>query len=291
MVRSYASGYLQHNMMGLQALPSEPEILKIRERKRVEIQRRVDEERRLAAEREKLRKDDQKSKKSPERVTVRGETKPARNVPAAQGWVPQEIKTGNTDDPMIQQMNIIRGYVKQAKKAGKWDEVHMLEENLRDLQREYWKVEEQQRLSENNKLGRPPTYEYTSFDKLNKQPNRTRSSPEKQSTEHYNPFSVDVTGPLSEQRSNPHAPRQAPSKTSPSRTTPNTSPARSLPRNASPVKRPTPKTSPTNPFEDGDDSKSVSTESDRSSFIDDPTNPFSDNYSDQSIHSSQNPFS
>lgn len=58
------------------------------------------------------------------------------------GWKPLEIdgnKTKNVDDPMLQQINIIRGYVKQAKQAQKYDEVRMLEENLKDLQQEWWK--------------------------------------------------------------------------------------------------------------------------------------------------------
>ena len=45
----------------------------------------------------------------------------------------------NVDDPMLQQINIIRGYVKQAKQAQKYDEVRMLEENLKDLQQEWWR--------------------------------------------------------------------------------------------------------------------------------------------------------
>jgi rabenosyn-5 len=38
---------------------------------------------------------------------------------------------------MLQQMEIIRGYIRQAKTAKRLDEVAMLEQNLRDLQLEY----------------------------------------------------------------------------------------------------------------------------------------------------------
>ncbi|KAG7174503.1 Rabenosyn-5-like [Homarus americanus] len=48
-----------------------------------------------------------------------------------------------TDDPMIQQMNIIRNYIKQAREASRYDDVPLLEANLRELQEEYKK---QQRL-------------------------------------------------------------------------------------------------------------------------------------------------
>ncbi len=57
------------------------------------------------------------------------------------GWKPMESgkHSNNIDDPMIQQINIIRSYIKQAKQAQKLDEVRMLEENLRELQEEYWR--------------------------------------------------------------------------------------------------------------------------------------------------------
>ena len=42
---------------------------------------------------------------------------------------------------MVQQMDIIRGYIRQAHQANKLDEVQMLEQNLKDLQREYWQSE------------------------------------------------------------------------------------------------------------------------------------------------------
>ena len=57
------------------------------------------------------------------------------------GWKPDAANTSaayHGEDPMVQQMNIIRGYIRQAQEARRWDEVHMLEENLRELQQEYW---------------------------------------------------------------------------------------------------------------------------------------------------------
>merc|ERR1711913_239961 len=41
------------------------------------------------------------------------------------------------DDPMIQQMNIIRDYIQQARSANRFDEVSMLENNLKELQVEF----------------------------------------------------------------------------------------------------------------------------------------------------------
>ena len=63
------------------------------------------------------------------------------------GWKPVEQNSNKTDadDPMLQQINIIRGYVKQAKQAQKFDEVKMLEDNLRELQHEWWKQQNEAR--------------------------------------------------------------------------------------------------------------------------------------------------
>ena len=59
------------------------------------------------------------------------------------GWKPSEVAVTarSQDDPMVQQMDIIRGYIKQARQANKLDEVQMLENNLKDLQQEYWQSE------------------------------------------------------------------------------------------------------------------------------------------------------
>ena len=64
-------------------------------------------------------------------------------VEVLSGWKPDAAETRGagqhaTDDPMVQQMNIIRGYIRQAQDARRWDEVGMLEQNLRELQQEYW---------------------------------------------------------------------------------------------------------------------------------------------------------
>ena len=53
------------------------------------------------------------------------------------GWKP-ETQVSDNDDPMLQQINIIKSYIKQAKQQSKWDEVHMLEENLNQLEKAYW---------------------------------------------------------------------------------------------------------------------------------------------------------
>ena len=54
---------------------------------------------------------------------------------AKEGWLPTQVRADDAeDDPLLQQVAIIKGYITQAKQAGKMDEVKMLTENLKDLQ-------------------------------------------------------------------------------------------------------------------------------------------------------------
>lgn len=42
---------------------------------------------------------------------------------------------------MVEQMNIIKNYIKQAKEAYRFDEVASLERNLQELNEEYFKMQ------------------------------------------------------------------------------------------------------------------------------------------------------
>lgn len=60
------------------------------------------------------------------------------------GWTPQTnvtdvVKVVDNEDPIVQQISIIQNYIQQAKKAQKFEEVSMLEANLRELWNEYYK--------------------------------------------------------------------------------------------------------------------------------------------------------
>lgn len=58
----------------------------------------------------------------------------------AQGWLPSAgsaITRTELDDPLLQQIENIQSFLRQAREARRMDEVAMLEENLRQLQDEY----------------------------------------------------------------------------------------------------------------------------------------------------------
>ncbi len=156
-IRTYVSQHLQQNLLGLQSLPGEDELEKLQEQRRLEAQRRIEQERRAAAEREQHRREERlkdddleerrMSRQIPDFKTTKVKTE---EVVANSGWKPTDVGVNLTssDDPMIQQINIIRAYAKQAKQAQRWDEVQMLEQNLRDLQMEYWQQQKHQIIAE-----------------------------------------------------------------------------------------------------------------------------------------------
>lgn len=55
------------------------------------------------------------------------------------GWLPSSdaLHTRQVDDPLLQQIDNIESFLRQARAAGRTDEAAMLEENLRQLQDEY----------------------------------------------------------------------------------------------------------------------------------------------------------
>lgn len=55
-----------------------------------------------------------------------------------------------TDDPLIEQINIIKGYIKQARQDMNFDVVETLELNLRELQKEFY--DRQKSAPENNNI-------------------------------------------------------------------------------------------------------------------------------------------
>jgi rabenosyn-5 len=149
-IHAMATCFMQDNMIGLQALPSEEHYQKLQEARKVEIQKRIAEERQAVAEAQekerKLQEQREGTTKPPSQTSKKQPDQRERtDSQKKSGWIPAEINTNYSDreDPMVQQMNIIRGYIKQARQAEKLDEVKMLEQNLKDLQQEYLRQQRQ----------------------------------------------------------------------------------------------------------------------------------------------------
>lgn len=136
-IRVYASNFMQENMLGLQNLPTEEQYHKLQEKHTAQVQRRIALERQAV-----LHAQEQERNKNTERSILVKEEEASGSKhhkrSSSHGWKPSEQNVRqNITDPMLQQMEIIKGYIRQARDAQKWDEVQMLEQNLKDLQLEY----------------------------------------------------------------------------------------------------------------------------------------------------------
>ncbi|XP_050413256.1 rabenosyn-5 [Patella vulgata] len=142
-IRVSASYFMQENLIGLQALPSEDQYEELKTARRAEIQRKIAAERQAemeAQQRERQSQDDTERSR-PNGDKKLGHTRNDSHDSVGKGWKPVEegSRVSKVADPMLQQMEIIRGYIKQAKEAQRWDEVEMLEHNLKDLKDEYYR--------------------------------------------------------------------------------------------------------------------------------------------------------
>jgi rabenosyn-5 len=151
-IRSSITQFLRQTMLGLPTLPTAEELKKLQEQRRLEIEKRIQQEKQIALD-EQIRYNS-----SPQRRTANynNNYSVANNESAVvspdAGWGPEYMRkrADNSDqieDPMLQQINIIRNYIKQAREAHKYDEMHMLEENLKELEIEYFIQEHANKVS------------------------------------------------------------------------------------------------------------------------------------------------
>ncbi|KAJ9580600.1 hypothetical protein L9F63_024215, partial [Diploptera punctata] len=141
-IRTAATSYLKEQLVALPALPTEEQLRALQDRRRQEVSARIQQEKHLAAveayQAEMKRRRDSSQRNRDIYYNSSGAQKPHDQVIIDSGWGPETGQMFDSDDPMIQQMNIIRNYIKQARSAQKFDEVATLEQNLKELKEEYW---------------------------------------------------------------------------------------------------------------------------------------------------------
>ncbi|XP_001951022.1 rabenosyn-5 [Acyrthosiphon pisum] len=119
---------VQSTVLAIPALPSLKEIEEIAQRKREAAEARL-----------RNGQDLDKPKMSP---SVRHNIqKNEIKLRLEDGWSPVTNANVNSDNPVVEQMNIIKNYIKQAKEAYRFDEVASLERNLQELNEEYFKMQ------------------------------------------------------------------------------------------------------------------------------------------------------
>lgn len=137
-------------MFTLPNLPPVDKINKLQEERAKSLARKAAEEKaqRERAMQERLQAAKQQQQQQQQRHGSRdlnrnepsGKAKTSQQIPESvvgNGWGPVPISQGSSPDPMLQQIDIIKSYITQAKQQRKFDEVEMLERNLMELEEEY----------------------------------------------------------------------------------------------------------------------------------------------------------
>ncbi|KAM9856247.1 rabenosyn-5 isoform 2-T2 [Aulostomus maculatus] len=140
MIRYTATLFVQEKLLGLMSLPTKEKYKELKENRKQEQEKRLQQERLAAQEALKKR---QESERNRPLASTNGQLPQAVRAPRmtkAGGWLPSadSVHTrSELEDPLLQQIENIQSFLRQAREAQKTDEVAMLEENLRQLQDEY----------------------------------------------------------------------------------------------------------------------------------------------------------
>uniref|UniRef100_A0A8C4EU79 Rabenosyn, RAB effector n=1 Tax=Dicentrarchus labrax TaxID=13489 RepID=A0A8C4EU79_DICLA len=140
MIRYTATLFVQEKLLGLMSLPTKEKYEELKEKRKQEQEKRLQQERLVAQEALKKRQESEKNRPPP---STNGELSQAPRAPRmtkAGGWLPSADSANarsELEDPLLQQIENIQSFLRQAREAQRTDEVAMLEENLRQLQDEY----------------------------------------------------------------------------------------------------------------------------------------------------------
>uniref|UniRef100_A0A8C7YK28 Rabenosyn, RAB effector n=1 Tax=Oryzias sinensis TaxID=183150 RepID=A0A8C7YK28_9TELE len=138
MIRYSATLFVQEKLLGLMSLPTKEKYEELKKKRKQEQERRLQQER-LAAQEALKRRQEAEKICSPANGEL-PQAQRAQRMTKAGGWLPSAESVhsqSELEDPLLQQIQNIQSFLRQAREAQKADEVAMLEENLRQLQDEY----------------------------------------------------------------------------------------------------------------------------------------------------------
>jgi len=144
-IRRASVNLIKETLVGLPSPPTDEQIIELQKKRKEEVAKKVEEERRKYQEaRLKFKNFQEKRQEAPKNKLRHSASDQA--IMYEKGFVlstadRDEFEIGASDDPMVQQMNIIRSYITQARDANRFDEVRLLETNLQHLRAEYAKSE------------------------------------------------------------------------------------------------------------------------------------------------------
>ncbi|NXG25514.1 RBNS5 protein, partial [Grallaria varia] len=131
MIRYSATLFVQEKLLGLMSLPTKDQYEELKKR-RLHM---------VALETQGKQAENQKEFISRSAAAVNGDETHMKKgtVRKSEGWLPTSSISREREraDPLLQQIDNITSFIKQAKAANRIDEIHMLQENLMQLQDEY----------------------------------------------------------------------------------------------------------------------------------------------------------
>ncbi|NXU58771.1 RBNS5 protein, partial [Turnix velox] len=134
MIRYSATLFVQEKLLGLMSLPTKEQYEELKKRRLRMV-------RGMALETHGKHEEEQKDMISRSTAAVNGDAAHLKKgtVRKSEGWLPTSgiSRESEIADPLLQQIDNITSFIRQAKAANRIDEVHMLQENLRQLQDEY----------------------------------------------------------------------------------------------------------------------------------------------------------
>ncbi|XP_044067884.1 rabenosyn-5 isoform X2 [Siniperca chuatsi] len=166
MVRYTATLFVQEKLLGLMSLPTKEKYEELKEKRKQEQEKRVQQER---LETLKRRQESEKNRPPP---STNGELSQAPRAPRmtkAGGWLPSADSAHaryELEDPLLQQIENIQSFLRQAREAQRTDEVAMLEENLRQLQDEYDQQQTSLAIALSQKLAKEESLQQGEFHRL-----------------------------------------------------------------------------------------------------------------------------
>ena len=122
------------------SLPTKEQFEELKKKRKQDLEQKRTVERQAALESRRKLEERQSGLAS---HTANGDVRSLRGIPPplrkAEGWLPLSEGQGQSEDPdpLLQQIYNITSFIRQAKAAGRTDEVRTLQENLRQLQDEY----------------------------------------------------------------------------------------------------------------------------------------------------------
>lgn len=140
-IRMGAIKFIKENMLTLAQIPVEEEIKRIQQKRILELNQKIERDRRLATEA--FEKYELSGNSAFSAATTSNSSRPQtmiKSVDYWSGYQPQKQQQlqGKANDPFIEQINNIQSLIKQAREDMRFDEIETLEANLKELRHELY---------------------------------------------------------------------------------------------------------------------------------------------------------